>query len=86
MTEGYKTAKFGLNQGLTLLFDVEAFDDALTRDGSAGLVAGLVQSTDLPNIGNTMVRIAPGTHKSIGIEPTFITVGVIRIRMLYLLL
>ena len=66
-------AKTGLDNGFTILLDVESFDYKFFKEGSTGLKVALVHHLDMPIMRQTGFHISPGTENQIAITPTLLS-------------
>ena len=70
--KNFQGAKTGLDNGFTILLDVESFDYKFFKEGSTGLKVALVHHLDMPIMRQTGFHISPGTENQIAITPTLL--------------
>ena len=66
-------ARNGLNNGLQMLLDTEAYDYASTQYGSEGFMISVVHHLDIPIMKHTGVNVQPGQASHISVTPTLMT-------------
>lgn len=59
-------AKNGVNNGLELLLDAEAYDYASSPTGSEGFAISILHQLDIPIMKHTGVNIEPGQSIQVG--------------------
>jgi hypothetical protein len=64
-----KSVSNGVNNGLQLLLDTEAYDYGSTQSGSEGFVVGLSHHLDGPVMKQAGVRIRPGQSIEMAVTP-----------------
>ena len=62
-------ARNGLNNGLQLLIDAEAYDYASSQFGSEGFIVSILHQLDIPIMKNTGININTGQASQIVVVP-----------------